>query len=370
MESKHAMKTGMLKRLKLSPVWALLILFSLNSFAAGSYDASLLSNKFASWGINPSYKDSNINLLKAWGKFSKKKDVIVAVIDTGIDPKHPHLKANLYTAFGKTGVKNFGVDFSKNNRAKTAPFDNHGHGTHVAGIIKSVFPHVKILTLKYYNPMASGQDNLNSTIKALDYAVNANVDIINYSGGGPEPSLEELRILKKAEKKGILVVAAAGNENSNIDQRSNAYYPASYGLRNIITVTAHNQTTNILSSSNWGPNTVDISAPGYRIKSSIPNNRAHFMTGTSQATAFVSGVAALIKSQHPKLTAVQIKEAIKSSAAKSKTLAGKCSTSGKLNAEKAIKVSTVIANGSKKRGKRGVAQEMKKTKSKQRYFQR
>ena len=78
------------------------------------------------------------------------------------------------------------------------------HGAHVTGIIRSVFENVKILPLKYYNPQASGQDNLDSTIKALKFAVDAGVDIINYSGGGPEPATEELKVLKKAERKNTI----------------------------------------------------------------------------------------------------------------------------------------------------------------------
>lgn len=294
------------------------------------------TSHYSSWGVDPDYQKSNINLANAFKIFKKKREVVVAVIDTGIDPNHSFIKDNLYTATGKISANNYGVDFSKGSEAKNSPIDKHGHGTHVTGIIKSVHPGVKILALKYYNPQASGQDNLDSTIMALEYAVNANVDIINYSGGGPEPAAEEQRILKLAEKKGILVVAAAGNEKSNIDNKKNAYYPASYGLSNIITVTAHNQSLNILDSSNWGKRSVDLSAPGYSIKSSVPQNRAGYMTGTSQATAFVSGAAALIKAQFPLLNAKQIKEIIKKSASNEPTLTSKTSSSGRLNTYNAL----------------------------------
>jgi subtilisin family serine protease len=300
------------------------------------FSLSELHSRYVSWGVDPENKKSSINLLDAWRHFEKKKDIVVAVIDTGIDPGHPFLKSNLHVTQGNSSQTNYGLDFSKNKLNLYKPKDSHGHGTHVAGIVRSVNPGVKILTLKYYNPQASGQDNLNSTIKALRYAVDQNVDIINYSGGGPEPALEELRILKLAEKKGILVVAAAGNEESNIDIKNNAYYPASYGLKNIITVTAHDQALRLLSSSNYGKQSVDITAPGYRIRSALPNGRSGYLTGTSQATAFVSGVAALLKSKHPSLTAAEIKEIIKSSAKKEITLLSRCSSGGRLNAGKAI----------------------------------
>lgn len=314
------------------------------------YPLKKLQSEYASWGIHPKYAASGINLTDAWKNFKKKKEIVVAVIDTGIDPNHVFLKDNIHVIEGFKGKKNFGLDFSfQGNKSTKTPTDQHGHGTHVSGIVKSVFPDVKILSLKYYNPKHSGQQNLDSTIRALEYAVNANVDIINYSGGGPEPAVKELKILKEAERKGILVVAAAGNDQSNIDNKFNAYYPASYGLSNIITVTAHNQSNKNLSSSNWGLSSVDLSAPGFRIKSSIPLNRASYMTGTSQATAFVTGVAGLIMSQYPKLKAQDLKMIMRNSAKKVKTLAKKCLTGGILDAKAAMKTAKIYAEQSNTR---------------------
>src|SRR5690606_22062219 len=203
-----------------------------------AFKPELLVSRYASWGIDPDKHLASINLKDSWTKFKKNKDVVVAVIDTGIQGDHPFLASNIHVLKGKTSTSNFGVDFSGEKETAT-PTDQHGHGTHVAGIVKSIHPEVRILALKYYNPKASGQANLEATIKALKYAVDNNVDVIHYSGGGPEASVEELRVLKLAEKKGILVIAAAGNERSNIDDKRHAYYPASYGLSNIITVGAH-----------------------------------------------------------------------------------------------------------------------------------
>jgi len=306
-----------------------------------AYSEKELSSRFTSWGIDPTYKKGSINLKESWKKFEKKKDVIVAVVDTGIQYDHAFLKSNIYVAEGSLSQTNFGIDYSEKSVGK-APKDNHGHGTHVAGIVKSIFPEVKILALKYYNPQASGQANLNSTIKALKYAVDSNVDIINYSGGGPEPSAEEKAILVEAEKKGILVIAAAGNEKSNIDKKENAYYPASYGLSNIITVGAHDELNQIIASSNFGDKSVDIAAPGFRIKSSTPGNGAGLMTGTSQATAFVTGVASLIKSNYPKLNYQQVKNIILSSSRKVVSLKGKVLGGGKLDAARAIEVASYV----------------------------
>ncbi len=300
------------------------------------YNISNLNSEFTSWGISP-YKKSSIHLSGAWEIFKKKSNIIVAVIDTGINANHPFIKNNIYVINGTVDKYNYGVDFSTYAKNINMPNDSHGHGTHVAGIIKSVFPEVRLLALKYYNSKASGQANLNSTIKALEYAVDHNVDIINYSGGGPEPSMDELRILKKAEQKGILIIAAAGNEESNIDKKGNAYYPASYGLSNIITVTAHNSSIKLLKSSNYGRKNVDVSAPGHRIKSaSKGTSRAEYLTGTSQATAFVSGIAALIKSNFPNLNFTEIKTIIGTTVDKYSSLKTKCVSGGIVNAKKAL----------------------------------
>ena len=307
------------------------------------FDAKELTSNFVSWGINPE-NPASINLLEAWKKFKKKKDVVVAVVDTGIDPQHPFLEKNIFVESGSVNAaNNFGIDFSKDKKSQSTPTDSHGHGTHVSGIIKSIFPDVKILALKYYSLTASGMDNLNSTVAALKYAVDNNVDVINYSGGGPEAASEELRVLKEAERKGIIVVAAAGNDESNIDEKKKAYFPASYGLKNIITVTAHDEDLKILSSSNYGIKSVDIFAPGYRIKSSLQNGRAGYLTGTSQATAFVTGVVSLIKSQYPLMATEKIKEIIKASAKTETSMAGKCVTGGRLDAGKAIALAAEYA---------------------------
>jgi subtilisin family serine protease len=329
--------------MKLAAKTILSLILSLNLSVASAttplaYNPELLISRYASWGIDPDKHLASINLKDSWSRFKRNKDVIVAVVDTGIQGDHAFLQGNIFVPGNKkASPSHFGIDFSGEKISNT-PTDAHGHGTHVAGIVKSIFPEVKILALKYYNPKASGQQNLNATIKALQYAVDQNVDVINYSGGGPEASVEELRVLKQAEKKGILVIAAAGNERSNIDDKRNAYYPASYGLSNIITVGAHDDSLNIIPSSNYGKNSVDIAAPGHRIRSAIPGNGAGYMTGTSQATAFVTGVAAMIKSQYPKLQYNQIKDIILSSSLKVKSFEGKILGSGKLDAGRAIEL--------------------------------
>ena len=164
---------------------ALSLQVSVASAAGLAYNPELLISRYASWGIDPDKHLASINLKDSWLKFKKNKEIVVAVIDTGIQGDHSFLANNIYVVNGKSGKDNFGMDFSGEKPTNT-PSDQHGHGTHVAGIVKSIFPDVKILALKYYNPKATGQANLDATIKAIQYAVDNNVDVINYSGGGPE----------------------------------------------------------------------------------------------------------------------------------------------------------------------------------------
>ena len=254
-------------------------------------------------------------------KLVTNKEITVAVLDTGIDPNHEHIKGSLVRFLDYSG---------------TGKNDSHGHGTHVAGIIKNIFPKVKLVALKYYNPKYSGKQSLEATVKALKAAVDMNVDVINYSGGGPESSSAELAVLKEAERKGIIVVVAAGNESSNIDKKSNAFYPAAYGLSNIISVSAHDENLKLIKSSNWGKRLVDLAAPGKRIKSALPKDRAGFLTGTSQATAFVTGVVAMLKSQFPKLSYTEVKNIIRNSAKKEIALASNSNSGGRLDAKAAV----------------------------------
>lgn len=246
-----------------------------------------------------------------------QKEIVVAVIDTGADTLHPVLKDNLWTNPGETGLDASGRDKSTNgvdddgngyiddvhgwNFAGDSNnlADLHGHGTHVAGIIHSVSPKTNLMILKYYDPDASGEDNLNNTVKAIRYAIQMKAQIINYSGGGTTKYPAEELAIREAQRQGILIAAAAGNERSNSDVYG--FYPADYGLSNIISVTAIDESRRVLASSNYGTHTVDIAAPGHNVTSTLPGGKFGTMTGTSQATAYVSGAAALLMAETPGL---------------------------------------------------------------------
>lgn len=311
------------------------------------------------WGLKKS--DAG----RAWSVTKGDKKVIVAIVDTGIDALHEDLKNNLWTNPGETGLDSQGKEkasngidddgngyvddihgwnfVSNNNKLN----DNHGHGTHIAGIIgaeagnhkgiSGISPEVSLMVLKYYDPKVPNTDNLKNTIESFKYAVKMGAHIINYSGGGTDYSQEEHDAVAEAEKKGILFVAAAGNERSNSDK--NHYYPADYGLKNIISVTAIDPTTEVLSSSNYGVETVDIAAPGQNILSCLPNNTYGLMTGTSQATAFVTGAAVLVMA-HKDLygQATDIKKYILATGDSSTSLMAKTSTSRQLNLFKSLTI--------------------------------
>lgn len=282
-----------------------------------------------SWAlVNIGFFESFTSLVKPALSTTKpcSPGVIVAIIDTGMDYTHPELAHSLWI-----NKDEFGPWFAKDNKCRDKkcnkidddnngfkddligwdfvydtplPFDVHGHGTHIAGIIGAaaangiggtgVCPNVSIMPLKYYGDATAGANNLNNTVRAIQYAVKMGAHIINYSGGGSDPAPAEKKAIVEAQKAGVLFVAAAGNEGRN--NETVGYYPASYGLDNIISVASLNKKNELLDSSNYGKN-VNVAAPGLMIVSTLPEGRFGTMSGTSQATAFVTGTAALLASQ-------------------------------------------------------------------------
>jgi len=234
------------------------------------------AEQLKNWGIANTKSKSHVQAIDAWKIEEGSRNVIVAVIDTGIDATHPDLKQNIW----RDKDQNYGWNFVKN---QANPSDDHGHGTHVAGIIgaianaktgvSGVAQKVSIMGVKYYSETNSGAVNLKNTVKAIEYAVEKGAKIINYSGGGPEFSEEEYLAIKKAEAKGVLFVAAAGNERQDTDVPENYYFPSAYRLSNIISVAATDIQNHLIRSSNWGKSRVDITAPGENIFSTLPNGR-------------------------------------------------------------------------------------------------
>lgn len=339
-----ASENAFVRRRKFVAIVAAITALSFGSLAGNSKFKQAASDvlklsSFKNWGIANARAASHIDALEAWKIEKGSKSVLVAVIDTGIDANHPDLKANVF----RDKDNHYGFDFVKN---AADPVDEHGHGTHVAGIIgaianpktgvSGVAQTVSIEAVKYYADSNTGAVNLKNTVKAIEWAVNSGAKIINYSGGGPEFAEEEYVALKKAESKGVLIVAAAGNERSDTDMPENYYYPSAYRLTNIISVAATDINNKLIRSSNWGKSKVDVTAPGENIFSTLPNGRYGFMTGTSQATAFVSGIAALLLSRDPSLTPAKIKEIIRGSVDLYPELKEKVAAGGRVNARRAL----------------------------------
>ena len=304
-----------------------------------------------------------IKAQEAWLQFSKgSRDIVVAVIDTGIDINHPDLADNIWKNPREIPGNNkdddgngyvddiHGWNFVCNRKqnpkciGNANVHDTHGHGTHIAGIIgavggnniglSGVAPKVSLMALKYYDPRDNGKNNLKNTVKAIEYAVKNGAHIINYSGGGLEPNQGEQNAIRKAEKKGILFVAAAGNEASNIDNKTR-YYPARYPFNNILPVTATDTFDQVLNSSNYGT-TVHESAPGRNILSTLPGGKYGHMTGTSQATAVATGSAVLIMAYYKNKTARFALKHLKMTGDLKDHLKGKVSQRRRLNIFRAL----------------------------------
>ena len=285
----------------------LLLSISISSALAFEARAELFEIKklevAQNWGL------SLTNTFSAREISRESSRVVVAVVDTGIDPHHPSLSENLWVNEGE--IPDNGIDDDKNGYVDDVHGwnfaennndigDRHGHGTHIAGIIRSSAPNAKLMILKYYSPKATGPANLANTVRALAYAVKMKARIINYSGGGTNKYDEEEKVILEIQKCNILLVAAAGNERNDSD--ITPFYPADYGYSNIASVTAIDENQSVLPSSNYGKKTVDLAAPGKDIYSALPGGKFGLMTGTSQATAFVTGAAALYLGQNPGVT--------------------------------------------------------------------
>ena len=230
-------------------------------------------------------------------KIKSNKKIKIAVIDTGLDFSIPAFKNKIYKPEGIVSNNFYGLDLEDGD---FQPQDTHGHGTHVSGIIVSLFPNAKILPIK-----TASSDK--SYTRAIALAIEAKVDIINISGGGDGSDKEELRMIKLAKKKNILIIAASGNNRKNLNKDS--YFPASYNESNIISVMAHDKNGKLASYSNYGKSKSHIAALG-TLKSYHPNKEGcvDVVSGTSQATPVITATIAMIMAENPNWSIAQIKQ--------------------------------------------------------------
>lgn len=229
-------------------------------------------------------------------------------------------------------------DFYNNDSTVHDAVDNDAHGTHVAGTIAAsvngqgivgVAPNVKIMALKFLGPNGGSTSD---AIDAIGYATKKGVRISNNSWGGPGYS----QALKDAiERSGQLFVAAAGNSSKNQDTSADPDYPAGYNSANVLSVAAVDNRGALASFSNYGATTVDISAPGVNILSSVPGGYS-FYSGTSMAAPHVTGVAALAKSVNSALTPADMKNIMMSTGAVAPSTSGKTVTGAIVRARAAL----------------------------------
>lgn len=276
------------------------------------------------WGM------SKIGLPAAWDS-STGSGMIVAVIDTGVETSHPDLSGQMWVNSGEVpgnGIDDdhdgivddvYGADFTKRdsqNRPLGNPADQNGHGTHVSGTIAAtrdnnigvagVAPGAKIMALRFMD--ANGAGYTSDAILAIDYAIAHGAKILNNSWGGPGYSQALSDAITRAKNAGVLFVAAAGNESTDVDKSPS--YPAAYTQDNVLTIAATDSNDLLASFSNWGLTQVDMGAPGVGITSSYIGARYGTMSGTSMATPHVAGSAAWLWAARPSATYGQIKQAL------------------------------------------------------------
>ena len=295
-------------------------------------------------GAPPQHADADVDGAEA-RTAATGAGVVVAVVDSGVDFGHPDLAPNRWENADEVcdnGLDDdangfvddcHGWDFAYEDNTPWNP-GAHAHGTHVAGIIGAaengegvvgVAPDVRLMDLNVGAITPSGQPGITTTAvaRAIRYAADNGADIINLSLGTPpgsprEGSLPVEEAIRHAESRGVLVVAAAGNDGTNLDLAPG--WPASYEFSNMVTVGASTPTDSRAGFSNYGV-AVDVFAPGVLILSSMPNGQLSFMSGTSQATPIVAGAAALALEARPGRTPTDLRQVLTERADRHEVLA-------------------------------------------------
>ena len=299
-----------------------------------------------------------INAPQAWTITTGSRDVVVGIMDSGLDLDHPDLKDNLWINPNPNqtiGDHTFVGDYHGYNfvTMTATPPAGGAHGTHVAGIVGAVGNNgigVAGINWEVSLAMLSIQSNISAAIRALEYANFHNIRIVNNSWGHYTypPSLPLYEAIRAYN--GLFVVSAGNSRQGNMDSDTiEMHYPTGFGvdnihgpgLTNIISVTS-SRINDEPSNVNWGTKSVHIAAPGSRILSTYPMNHAtnpryHTIGGTSMAAPYVAGVAALIMSVRPDLTPKQKRDIIVSTARRVPAFEDRCVAGGILDAYAAVR---------------------------------
>lgn len=321
-------------------------------------------------------EDADIDAPEGWEIFTGSQDIIVAVLDSGIDYNHPDLLSNMWVNQAElVGDPNsdddgndykddiYGFDFADYD---SDPNDYYLHGTHVAGTIGAVGNNnegvvgvcwnVKLMSVKIF-PNYGETTFISRAIEGIEYAVDNGAKILNNSWGGYIYSQSLKDAINDAKNEGVLFVASAGNDGEDNDDPGASVnytpaYPSSYDCENIIAVMAsdHDDTRSFHTfwASNYGTATVDLAAPGSDIFSTFPTYETPAMeywglstdyetiSGTSMAAPHVSGACALVWSMYPHLSMSEVKQVILDSADELNSLQGLCVTGARLNVYQAL----------------------------------
>jgi subtilisin family serine protease len=314
------------------------------------------------WGLHNTGQsggtaDADIDAPEAWATTTGSADIVVGVIDTGVDPSHPDLAVNLWTNPGELpgdGLDNDGNGFVDDVHGwdffneDGNPFDDNSHGTHVAGTIAAagdngigvvgVCWRARIMALKFLG--AGGSGTTSDAADALAYAAamkrDAGVGIrltSNSWGGGGESQLLSDAIAGN-EAEDMLFVAAAGNNASDND--AFPFYPASVSNENVISVASTDRNDARSGFSNYGATQVDLGAPGSSIYSTVPGAGYGTKSGTSMATPHVAGVLALMLANAPSTPWFDLKDGLLAGVDPIPALSGITVTGGRLNASGAL----------------------------------
>lgn len=316
------------------------------------------------WGLhntgqNGGTADADIDAPEAWDIRTDAGNVIVAIMDTGIDYTHPDLVGNLWTNPCVSCPVN-GIVYTNDLHGINAitgsgdPLDDNFHGTHVAGTIGAVGNNalgvvgvawkVKLMALKFLDHKGVGYTS--DAIEALNYAIAKGAHIINNSWGGPEYSQAMSDAIGVARAAGMIFVAAAGNSSENNDVVPT--FPASYTNDNIVAVAATGRNDRQTTFSNYGYDSVALAAPGLEIWSTFPTYTTaamasnsyptsyHSINGTSMAAPHVAGAFALLRAQFPTETYRQLIQRMLSNVDFIPGLADSARTGGRLNLHRAL----------------------------------
>jgi len=312
------------------------------------------------WGLNNIGQtggtiDADIDAPEAWDVTTGDSNLVIAIIDSGLDMSHPDIAANLWTNPGEipgNGIDDdgngyiddvHGWDFTGNDNDPTDDVAAcGGHGTHTAGTVGAVGDNgvgvtgvnwnVKLMPLKAAKGLLGILCTLpdSATIAAIEYAAANGALVSNNSYGGGSYSQAQMDTIRASRR---LYVAAAGNENNDND--ANPSYPASYPLDNIISVAATDHNDARASFSNYGVTSVDLGAPGVNILSTLPNNQYGAYNGTSMASPHVAGVAGLLLADDPTLTPNELRWKLLTS---TDNVGLPVATGGRLNADAALRL--------------------------------